>query len=510
MICSNSTASPAPSDVLLGASSGEHLWFVAEAGDGDESVRLCHHALAMAGPYADALMVLPRRPEAIAAWEDEVFLVFAPQPSGRPQPREVYRLRAVPSPVHEGYLAEPADRLEVLDSLPGEGKLAGIVGSARGPVALLVPPQRAESGVTASSEAAAAEPILQAPRLLRWTGGRWAALELPAGAALTGPCRLAVGGVGGELIFILAGAGAADDDAGTLHLRRPDGRWTSRTVSLEPGRVRSFTRVDGQVLAVIASARDERCRLAYLRPNLVLPLSEFSRPGLPWTVLGMRDGPRIVTARRAEDAAIRPVDAMTGELDERRTLTRPPANAMSILRMPFLLAITILVLAIVIRYRPGARAPVSLPGELAALPPTIRLTAVAIDLVPGGLVAMLLLSCRPGELFGLPFMATTFEASLPYLVMISVTILHSVVGELIWRRTIGKAMVGARLWPIDGRPLPAGRILLRNLLKLLILLIPPLAILALMDPNLQGLNDLVGRTIVVRPREETEEEPNDR
>jgi uncharacterized RDD family membrane protein YckC len=178
--------------------------------------------------------------------------------------------------------------------------------------------------------------------------------------------------------------------------------------------------------------------------------------------------------------------------------------------MPLLLAITILVLAVVLRYRPGARPPVSLPGDLVPLPATVRLAAVAIDLIPGGAVAMVLLSCRVVELFGLPFMAMTFEASLPYLVMISVTILHSVVGELCWGLTMGKAMVGAKLYPADGRPLEAGRIVLRNLLKLLILLVPPLAMLALMDPNLQGLNDLVGRTVVVRPRHEADEDGNDR
>jgi uncharacterized RDD family membrane protein YckC len=499
-----------PSDLLLGASSEAHLWFVVESGGDDGALRLCHHAQAMDGPYAQALMTLPRRPEAIAAWGSEVFIVFEPQPSGRPQPREAYRLRAVPSPVQAGYVTDPPDRLEVLGSMPGEGKLAGLVGTAAGPVALLVPPQHAEAGVTASSKAAAAEPTLQAPRLLRWAGGGWAALDLPAEAALTGPCRLAVGGADGDALFILAGAGTADDDPGTLYLRDPDGTWTSHTVALEPGRVRSFTRVGGQVLAVIAAARDEQCELAYLRPNLVLPLAEFTRPSLPWTVLGMGGSPRIVAARRIDEATIRPVDAITGELGGQQNLRRPPPNAMSILRMPFLLAITILVLAIVIRYRPGTRPPVSLPGGLVPLPPTIRLVAVVIDLVPGGVAAMLLLSCRPVELLGLPFMAMTFEASLPYLVMVAITMLHSTVTELGWGRTIGKTMVGARLWSIDGRPPEAGRILLRNLLKLLVLLLPPLAILALMDPNLQGLNDLVGRTIVVRPRAEAEEDSNDR
>ena len=77
--------------------------------------------------------------------------------------------------------------------------------------------------------------------------------------------------------------------------------------------------------------------------------------------------------------------------------------------------------------------------------------------------------------------------------------------------TPGKAVVGAVLVAADGRPPEAGRILLRNLVKYLILLVPPLAVLALMDPNLQGLNDLVGQTVVVRRKENPGEgENNDR
>jgi uncharacterized RDD family membrane protein YckC len=124
---------------------------------------------------------------------------------------------------------------------------------------------------------------------------------------------------------------------------------------------------------------------------------------------------------------------------------------------------------------------------------------------------MFLLSCRLSDLFGLPLMAPTFQASVPYILMVSITVVLSTVGELIWRRSPGKALVGGALVAIDGRPPEAGRILLRNLVKYLILLLPPLAVLALMDPNLQGLNDLVGRTVVVRRKgRSTEGEDKDR
>jgi uncharacterized RDD family membrane protein YckC len=152
----------------------------------------------------------------------------------------------------------------------------------------------------------------------------------------------------------------------------------------------------------------------------------------------------------------------------------------------------------VIRFRPAGRPPVSLPAGHVPLPPLPRLGALVLDMVPGGVVAMFVFSCRPADLFGLPLMTTTFEESMPYILMASITLGHSAFGELLWQRSMGKAMVGANIVAADGCPPGMGRILLRNLTKYLIVLVPPLAVLALMDPNLQGLDDLAGRTIVVR------------
>lgn len=511
LICCPAARAAEFSDGLLGASGDEHLWFVAEAREGEGAALLCYHALSMEGPYVEALMTLPRTPEALATRGDELFLVFSPEPAARRRQREVYSLRVLRHPVRGSYYTEPPDRLDVLAPLPGEGKLAGFVGAARGPVALLVPPQHAGAGVSASEDAAAAEPTLQQPLLQQWRGGRWAAIDLPEEFGSAGPCHLAIGGAEGELLIIVTGSAPTEDTGATLHVRDPSGAWRLWNTPVAAGRIRALTRAGAQVAAVIAGPRDERCQLVYLRPGLILPLAEFARPATPWTVLGLRDGLRIVTCRHLDDAAVQAVDAITGELHDRQDLRKPPVDVASVLRMPVLLAITIFVLVVVIRNRPGARPPVSLPPGHAPVAAMPRLAAVAIDLIPGAAVTMFLLSCRPADLFGLPLMAPTFQASVPYILMISITIVHGTVGELIWRRSPGKAVVGAALLAVDGRPPEAGRILLRNLVKYVILLVPPLAVLALMDPNLQGLDDLVGRTVVVRRKESpAESEDNDR
>lgn len=498
LICGSAAGSAERSDVLPAASSAEHIWFLADAPTPGGAVELCHHAPAPDGPYVEALMTLPRRPEALAAWGDELWLVFTGEPAARDRQREVYGLRVRRHPVHGGYETEPRNRLDLLGSLPGEGKLAGFAGSARGPVALLVPPQRAGAAVRASEEAAASEPVLQQPLLVQWSAGQWTGIELPGGFQAGTTSHLAAGGADGEVLFIVAGPDSAGEEGSRLLVRDPSGSWSLTDLSLEAGHIRSLTRAGSQLAAVIASARDERCQLAYVRPKLLLPLAAFDRPALPWTALGLRDGLRIVACGGLDSATIQPVDGLTGHLGERRSLGKKPADIAAMLRMPLLLAITVFVLVMVIRFRPAGRPPVSLPAGHMPLPPLPRLGALVLDMVPGGVVAMLVFSCRPADLFGLPLMTTTFEDSVPYILMASITLGHSTFGELLWQRSLGKAMVGANIVAADGCPPGMGRILLRNLTKYLIVLIPPLAVLALMDPNLQGLDDLAGRTVVVR------------
>jgi uncharacterized RDD family membrane protein YckC len=70
--------------------------------------------------------------------------------------------------------------------------------------------------------------------------------------------------------------------------------------------------------------------------------------------------------------------------------------------------------------------------------------------------------------------------------------------EMMTGTSIGKRLLGARVIGVAGPP-GAGRLLLRNGIKLIELMVPPLAIVVVMTPNLQGLHDLAARTVVVHP-----------
>jgi uncharacterized RDD family membrane protein YckC len=71
--------------------------------------------------------------------------------------------------------------------------------------------------------------------------------------------------------------------------------------------------------------------------------------------------------------------------------------------------------------------------------------------------------------------------------------------ELASGTSMGKGICGGRVRSTTGNALKARQVLVRNIVKALILLVPPLAILTLLHPNQQGLGDLMARTVIVRP-----------
>jgi uncharacterized RDD family membrane protein YckC len=103
-------------------------------------------------------------------------------------------------------------------------------------------------------------------------------------------------------------------------------------------------------------------------------------------------------------------------------------------------------------------------------------------------------------------MTFTFEDSLPYILMALITMLHSIPSELLSYRTLGKAILGGKVVSTDGGRPSALRMLIRNAVKILIVLVPPLGLIALVNPNRQGLNDLAGRTVVVTLPEQSGED----
>ena len=176
-----------------------------------------------------------------------------------------------------------------------------------------------------------------------------------------------------------------------------------------------------------------------------------------------------------------------------------PLMTSRILHRPLLIAVAVTALMVVLLVRPDPdRATVSLRPNQVVLRPWSRVVAVSVDGAVAAVVTILVLGCRPQDLIYLPLWTTDLAESVPFLVMLGFTVAHSTVTELGTGRTLGKALVGARVVATDGSRPAARAILIRNMFKLLVLLIPVLAVVGLLNPHVQGLGDSLAGTVVVR------------
>jgi uncharacterized RDD family membrane protein YckC len=478
---------------LLGASSDEHIWLVVEH-DQPPRIELCHHALAMEGPEYRPLLRLAQRPQRLAAWGNRLWIVFPQESGGRHPQRETFTLQVRRNPMLGIYYPVPSDRLEVVAPLPGLGKLVGLVGTAQGPVALLLPPQWAGAEVRGGEPGRAAVQALETPKLLQLRQERWVELDLPESFEPGPVCLLAAGGEDGSVLYVMTSVRGLP--AAVVYARASDGGWTHRPLQLQLWAGTALTSVDGHVAVVMDQPRDDQIDIAYLRPGRLLPLAELPRPAEAWTVLGVRDGLRLLAYSRRPELRMRGIDMLSGQVADWVTMSTQRIARRPLWHAGILVTVGVGTLLAAVLLRPHRQGPILLPEDLARLGLAWRLLALIIDLLPGALVALLLLRCALADLFRLPMLTADLAHAAPYLVMAGVTVLHSTITELLTGRSLGKGLVGARVVAANGgRPDPR-QVLVRNLFKAATLFLPPLAVVALLNPQAQGLGDLVARTVV--------------
>ncbi|MHC4141334.1 MAG: hypothetical protein ACYSUF_05440 [Planctomycetota bacterium] len=121
---------------LPAASSDDHLWFVVRTAPPRTRLELRHYARVADGPYYTRGMALavndPDDIEAMAAWGNQLWLVFAPRP-GDTTRRETFAVQVQRNAAMEGWYHEPHDHLRAVTSIEGAGNLTGLVGTADGP-----------------------------------------------------------------------------------------------------------------------------------------------------------------------------------------------------------------------------------------------------------------------------------------------------------------------------------------------------------------------------------------
>jgi uncharacterized RDD family membrane protein YckC len=135
--------------------------------------------------------------------------------------------------------------------------------------------------------------------------------------------------------------------------------------------------------------------------------------------------------------------------------------------------------------------------EIGIAPLALRLAAGMIDLFPG-YICIFATVAHYHHGIKLSQMYTDRYAMWAEGIAVAGYFLHTLVGEMIWGRTVGKMCVGLRVSGIDGKKAPMGSIILRNLMR--IIEVPGMLGLPLIviffSPLHQRLGDLAAGTIV--------------
>jgi uncharacterized RDD family membrane protein YckC len=481
---------------LPAASSDDHVWFVVRTAPPRARLELRHHDRNAKGPHYTRGLTLavsdPGDIEAMAAWGNQLWLVFASSPVDTTR-RETFTVLVQRNPALEGWYYEPHDHLRAVTSLEGAGSLRGLVGTADGPVAMIVtrgPPQAGSGEV----------------RLLQLRGRQWHDVPSPPVPG-SHVWQLGTAGADGRGLVLVGGPDRPGGPA-TVHRRTGEGVWSAGEAPVAPQRLRWLTRVGSSVALIMDTEPVGEVEIAYMRPDMLLPLARFERPPGRWSVQGTREGLRLIGQTTQGVVSIGRIDPISGEVGPRLVMVPQPLMTGRVLHRPVLLALGITALMVIVLFKPsGSAATVVLPVSLVTLPPLPRLMAVAVDLGASGVVSLIIFRCPPAELFWWPLWTSDLSTSAPFLVMIGLTVFHSTLTELIAACTLGKKLARAKVVTAEGARPSARAIIARNALKVIVLLIPVLAVFAILTPHLQGLGDQVARTVVVREQSEDEGEP---
>lgn len=490
----------APADArLLATAHGEHLWFISPAKPrpnqpaGSDAFLLCHRATDLDDGVFKPLVAMPRRPEALASWNNQLWLIFPPKSGVAGSVREVFTIRVRKHEAMGIYLTEPVGYLEMLPPLSGDGELIAFTADAQGPIALLGDNR---SGISL--------------RLVQWQRDTWVDLDLPEDIRLTARSMLAVAGPDGALLSVLDQF-SSNPAQSRWHERTASGQWSTQVVSLPFHAVQRMISVDGQIAAVVRHHRADEIEITYLRSSGPISLVSLPTPAGKWQITGAGFGIVLLEQTDDDQLLMRVIDQLDGQVTAAQPMSPQRLAAAQIWQMSLLMAMAATIALLLFLVRPTESVSLSLPAGVETLPLMRRVVALLIDLLPGAAVAVLLTGSHPMDLLYLPIFTIEMQQSVPYLLMAAITLVHTAIMEVFFATSIGKILIGARIADTGGGRPAVRRIALRAVMKGLVFFLPPLVLFSIMSANGRGLPDLVSGTVVVRDLTLTgERERNDR
>ncbi len=497
------SAARADDTQLPGAAADQHRWFVApatrHAEDPGAAPRptVFHQAAAMDADAYTPGPSLPAWPEGVAAFRDRAwFILPAAVGDDGVARRPVLSLTVAPKPAFDEYMLLPLDRFDVRRSLPGVGRFAGTAATDAGLYALLEPEPRASVRLRPEDGSVTAVETLAEPTLLRLVGSAWNEIDLPDGLDPGATLRLAA--IGDRLTLFAANR----DDDQRVRVYRYDGEaWSPPSIVEHPApAVGRVTWLESRGV-LSATTSDRRISIDLLGAARVFRAADVAIDARRWTALGGAETLLLVRSPGPDVVESATVDVESGAVGEWMTMAANLAPVGRYIHLPIVFGVSVCVLIVLFMTRAGQFQPITpAPGwTVAFFAP--RAAALVIDLLPGAFIAWLIFRSPLEYLLIAPVWTFDIYDAAPSLVMIAVAFVHATAMESVSGASMGKRLLRLRVQKDDGATLGPGRTVVRNLGKSLMLAAPPLAVIMVLNPNRQGIGDLLARALVVTPGE---------
>tara|TARA_Y100000589_G_scaffold297916_2_gene306044 strand:- start:10687 stop:12162 length:1476 start_codon:yes stop_codon:yes gene_type:complete len=455
---------------LLATGADEHVWLVVPSEQDSERWDLCHGTRRSGSFSYRVVRRLAEQPIALGAWGSTVWILLS-SPHADGQTFDAYQLRAVYQASLDLDLIEPREGFGPLPPLKGFDSIDLLAGTSTGPLVIGSLDDR--------------------PVARRLVSGQWVEVELPvperswSGIHAAGCC-----GFGSFVIAFQCG------EVVECWRASETGGWMRLGDAID-GISEGLVAVDG--LPVLATRRGpDGLAFDYVQTGSSAELTIIDRPEGPWALMGLT-GSIFVLSLADDQLVAEVVDAPGGTLH--RLDINPPVGiaASSIWSIAVAIGLVSMVVMIIVLARGGDLASSSLPTGYIPMSPLARLAALGIDLVPGLLAFYLLFGGATRDLVRVPMMSLGSDEVTAYALLVLVTIIWCLCWETGTGASLGKWACGGQVRTTDGNRPGFRQLFVRNLVKGLVLLVPPLAVLTLLHPNQQGLGDLLARTVVVRP-----------
>jgi uncharacterized RDD family membrane protein YckC len=431
-----------------------------------------------------------RLPISIASLDDRVYLVFPPVVSERRRMMRVYSLRAVPSPVGGLWVLDPAAQLQVEQPIVSAASLIGMHATSESVWALLKDD----------------EDTLELQRL---DPSGW--VRVPVTDTID-PRRVELSAIGPDPVLI--------DRSGLRFVAsRFDTRadaWSPIAHELEIGRDTEIHAAPN-AMRVIDRAESGGARLRYWSDDGVFLIAEDLEIPEASGIAFLHGNDSIIAVRALDteqtDEGEPTVDLTELDLNTSQVLYAgaPAVTApVSAEEFRFLVVMMILVMSgvLIIVILPDRADAMHLPEGTAIADPGRRLVATMIDAFIVTTIVGAFFGVSTAEIVTLTVIMLPGNAWGVFPMTIICGIVYSTLGESLVGATPGKLLMRIRLVaaePGDPRRPRFWSVLVRNTIKWAL---PPVAALALIDPEALHRGDRTSRSLVVSPRHDQDPETN--